>query len=66
MCIRDRAEVPVEEAVKMATLTPAHILGVDQNKGSIEPGKDADILLFDENVNVSLTMLKGKVLFGEV
>lgn len=60
------AEVPVEEAVKMATLTPANILGVEKNKGSLEPGKDADILLFDENVNVSLTMLKGKVLFGEV
>lgn len=36
-----------ETALKALTLNPAHILGVDQELGSIEPGKKADIVIFD-------------------
>lgn len=50
--------VPLHEAVKMASLSPAKAIGVDGNKGSIEVGKDADMLLFDDNVNIS-TVIKG-------
>ncbi len=35
------------EAVRMASLTPARVIGVDARKGSIEPGKDADLVVFD-------------------
>jgi len=57
------ADVPLHQAVEMASYTPARILGIDRCKGSLSVGKDADILLFDENIDVSLTMVQGKIVF---
>lgn len=59
------AEVPLVEAVRMMTLTPARIMKVDNNKGSIAIGKDADFVIFDENINVSHTIIEGKIVYGE-
>jgi N-acetylglucosamine-6-phosphate deacetylase len=47
--LRDAAGIPLPEAVRMVTLTPARIIGVDRRKGSIEAGKDADIAVFDDD-----------------
>ena len=47
----------------MATLTPASIIEVDDRKGSLEVGKDADIVIIDEEVNVQLTMARGEVVY---
>ena len=55
--------VPLVEAVRMMTVTPARIIGVDGSKGSLEAGKDADIIIFDEEVNVVLTMIGGRVVY---
>lgn len=55
------ADVPLVEAVRMMTLTPARILGVDDRKGSLMRGKDADIVLFDEDISVKLVMVNGKI-----
>jgi N-acetylglucosamine-6-phosphate deacetylase len=55
------ADIPLAEAVKMMTLTPARILGLDNRIGSIAPGKDADIIIFDEQVKMKLIMIKGKI-----
>ncbi|MPM09488.1 N-acetylglucosamine-6-phosphate deacetylase [bioreactor metagenome] len=55
--------VPIHEAVKMASLSPARAIGVHVNKGSIEVGKDADMLLLDDNVNVSCVIKGGNVIF---
>jgi N-acetylglucosamine-6-phosphate deacetylase len=41
--------VPVAEAVRMASLNPARVIGVDDHKGSLEPGKDADLVFFDDD-----------------
>jgi N-acetylglucosamine-6-phosphate deacetylase len=57
------AEVPLVEAVKMMTLTPARIMRIDKHKGSILKGKDADIVVFDNNINVSHTILEGNVIY---
>ena len=57
------AEVPLVDAVKMMTLTPAKLMGIDSNKGSITVGKDADLVLFDENINVSMTIVEGKTVY---
>src|SRR5690554_1408927 len=57
------AEVPLVEAVKMLTLTPARIMKIDSNKGSVAIGKDADFVIFDENINVSHTILEGNVIY---
>jgi len=58
------AEVPLIEAVKMMTLTPARIMKIDQQKGSVRKGKDADLVVFDNNINVSYTILEGNVIYG--
>jgi N-acetylglucosamine-6-phosphate deacetylase len=55
------AEVPLAEAVKMMSHTPARIMGVDRQKGSIAAGKDADLVAFDDNIDVSLVMVRGEV-----
>jgi len=57
VCTKD-AGISLTDAVKMAAETPARVLGL--NKGTIAPGKDADILFFDEDVNVSRVIIGGK------
>jgi len=57
------AGVSLEQAVEMATLSPARAVGCDRAKGSLAPGKDADVILFDVGVNVSLTMVGGEVVY---
>lgn len=57
------AEVPLVDAVKMMTLTPARIMRIDDQKGSIQKGKDADFVIFDDNINISYTILEGNVIY---
>lgn len=59
------ADVPLLEAVKMASQTPANILGLGSTKGSLISGKDADIIIFDENINVSTTIVQGRVIYNK-
>ena len=59
----DLVGVSLPNAIRMATLTPATIVGVDSHKGSIEPGKDADLVVIDEKMQIHLTMVKGEVVF---
>lgn len=61
--MRDIAGVPLIKVIKMATETPAKIMGVIGLKGTIQTGKNADITLFDENINIYLTMVEGKIVF---
>lgn len=58
------ADVPLLEAVKMASQTPAAILGIADRKGSLEVGKDADIVIFDKDIRVSTTIVQGKVIYS--
>ena len=55
------AGVPLADAVKMMTLTPARVMGIDGKKGSIAVGKDADIVVFDENINIKMVMIGGRL-----
>ncbi len=52
--------IPMQDAVKMATLTPARIVGEDRSIGSIEAGKRADLCLLDENLNVNAVFIGGR------
>lgn len=56
------AEVSLVESVKMMTLTPARIMNIDDRKGSIKVGKDADLVIFDEDINIIYTIIDGKVI----
>jgi N-acetylglucosamine-6-phosphate deacetylase len=56
----DVVGIPPVEAVRMVTLTPARIIGVDGDCGSLEPGKRADLVLFDETFAAQRVMLAGE------
>ena len=54
-----RYGVPLCDAGKSCSLTPARIIGVDDRKGSLEPGKDADILIYDRDFNLKKVFVRG-------
>ena len=53
--------IPMEEAVVMASLNPAKVLRIDHQKGSILEGKDADLLVVDDNYTVEATFVEGNL-----
>ena len=55
------AEVPICDAVKMLTLTPARMAKVDDVMGSLVPGKLANITVFNKDYEVSHVMVQGKL-----
>lgn len=55
-----KAGVPLHDAVQMMTLTPARIIGLDGCKGSLDIGKDADMVCFNEDIRVCGVMAGGK------
>lgn len=56
--------IPLVEAVRMASLTPARVIGVDSRKGSLEAGKDADLAIFDAGFNAWRTMIGGRWVYA--
>jgi N-acetylglucosamine-6-phosphate deacetylase len=57
--MRDLAGIPLIEAIKMITATPARIMGIEKYTGRIAMGLDADLCCFDENLQVQHTWVKG-------
>ena len=57
------AGVPVFDAVRMASLTPAEVIGIDSECGSIAVGKRADLVLLDEKLQVLQTVIGGKTAY---
>ena len=57
-----QAEVPLEDAVRMASETPAHIMGVHRRKGALARGKDADIVILDDKLKVRCVWQMGKII----
>lgn len=54
------AGIPLEDAVRMASETPALIMGVYDRKGSICKGKDADIIIMDKNLKLTHVLAMGE------
>lgn len=52
---------PLWQVVKMATLNPAKFCNVSHKKGLIKKGYDADLVLFDENINIKKVIINGNV-----
>ncbi|TCL67441.1 N-acetylglucosamine-6-phosphate deacetylase [Hydrogenispora ethanolica] len=52
------------DVLRMATYNPARLLGVNKKKGSIYPGKDADIIAMTTDLDVVMTMVEGEVISG--
>ena len=59
----DLAEVPLVEAVQMMTTTPARIMGISSQKGSFAKGSDADVVLFNKQIDIQQTFVKGQSVY---
>jgi N-acetylglucosamine-6-phosphate deacetylase len=65
VCVRNgmqRAGLSVADAVRMATLTPASVIGVQEDRGSLEPGKRADAVVMDADAGIIKTFVGGSLL----
>lgn len=63
--ITQQAKVPLLDAIKMASSTPARIMGHENQIGSLTVGKAADVVLFDENIEINMTIIDGKVVYSQ-
>jgi N-acetylglucosamine-6-phosphate deacetylase len=61
--MRKFAGTPLIETIRMITSTPARIMGIEKTKGSLAKGKDADVVIFDKNINIQMTMVNGKIVY---
>lgn len=59
---RDLTDAPLYQVVKMASLTPARLMGIDRHTGSVCAGKSADLVVFDENVAVHQVLVRGELM----
>ena len=56
-------DLEIYEAVALASLNPAKLINMDNSKGSIKIGKDADLIIFDEELKVDLSISGGKTIY---
>ncbi len=56
----------LEEGINSVTINPAKLLNIENRKGSIKVGKDADVILFDENFDNKCTIINGKILYNVI
>ena len=56
-----KADIPLADAIRMASETPARIMGVYDRKGSLQKDKDADILILDRDLNVKAVWAMGQL-----
>ena len=54
-------DVPLEDALRMASCNPATVISKQIETGYIMPGRDADIVVFDKDYNIKLTMVNGEI-----
>ncbi|MBQ2274369.1 MAG: amidohydrolase family protein, partial [Clostridia bacterium] len=55
------SDIPLYECVNCASLNPATTIGLQDSKGSLEKGKDADIIITDDEFEVTTTIIKGDI-----
>jgi len=55
-----RAGLSVTDAIRLMTANPARFMGIDRRKGTIAVGKDADLVLFDEQIAIQSVYVMGK------
>ena len=60
------AGIPFADAIRMSSETPARIMGIDRIKGSLIPGKDADICFYDNDCELKFVMQYGKIVRNDI
>lgn len=58
------AECSIPDAVRMLTENPAKVMGIAEHKGALKQGMDADVVIFDDNINIKNTIIKGKIIYS--
>lgn len=64
-CVRNMYKcigIPIYSAVKMATLTPSEVCGYGNTKGKIQKGYDADLIMFDDDINIKSVITNGNTI----
>jgi N-acetylglucosamine-6-phosphate deacetylase len=59
--MRDLAGIPLLDAVRMITYNPACLMRIQNKKGVLAPGKDADICIFDDDINIKAVFVNGEI-----
>ena len=59
-----KAAIPLADAVRMASETPAKLIGIDSSKGTLQKGKDADILIIDKGISIRCVFSCGRIVEG--
>ena len=59
----NKVGIQLPKAIQMASYNPAKSIGIDGKKGSLEPGKDADIVILNKNLETELTIVAGKIVY---
>ncbi|MFN4112170.1 MAG: amidohydrolase family protein, partial [Ignavibacteria bacterium] len=62
----EKVQVPLTDAVRMASLNGAKVLGIQRQKGILAAGMDADIVIMDKNFDVLVTIKEGKVKHSKI
>ncbi|SHH74824.1 N-acetylglucosamine-6-phosphate deacetylase [Caloranaerobacter azorensis DSM 13643] len=64
--VLENTSIKLYEVVKLVTQNPAKVIGIEKDKGSLDIGKDADITVFDEDLNIYFTVVEGKIVFNKL
>ncbi|MBU3181873.1 N-acetylglucosamine-6-phosphate deacetylase [Clostridium psychrophilum] len=59
----NNSNLKIYDVVAMASFNPAKVINIDDKKGSLEVGFDADIVIFNDNVDVFTTIVEGKIVY---
>jgi len=65
-CVRNVVQLiglSIRDALKLASWNPAHMLGIERERGAIAPGMKADVVVMDPTFRVRMTMVEGKVVY---
>ena len=63
---KENTNLTIYEAINLASLNPAKSIKVDDKKGSLEIGKDADIAIFDKDMNSLITIVEGQIVYNKI
>ena len=62
-CLVQDVGVPVKDVFRMASTVPARVIGLDDRKGSLQVGKDADLTILDGNLEIAATFIGGREVY---
>lgn len=61
-----KAKIPMKDAVRMTSTSPANAIGLGNRKGKLTVGYDGDVIAFDDDVNIKLVVIKGEVVYNKL